>query len=377
MRIGIDARFYGTLGKGLGRYTQQLIVHLEEVDSRNTYFIFLRPENYDAYVPGRSNFHKVLADIPWYSWKEQIFLPWLLLRYRCDLVHFTHFNVPFLYRKPFVLTIHDLILFHFPTIRSTTRSRMGYGIKYLAYRIILRSGIHRARRIITVSRHTREDLVKNFCLKKEKIAVTYQAATDLSQQDNGKTGQCDIPTIGIKYGILGRYFLYVGNAYPHKNLERLLDAFQQFHRTNIQLVLVGKQDYFYDRLRRFADERGMRDILFTGEVTDSDLVCLYRGAIAYVFPSLYEGFGLPPFEAMAQGTPVVASDRAALPEVLGSSALYCNPEDVEDIAEKLRMIMDDTGLRTRAIEEGYRQVKKFSWKQLAERTRRVYESCEK
>jgi glycosyltransferase involved in cell wall biosynthesis len=171
--------------------------------------------------------------------------------------------------------------------------------------------------------------------------------------------------------------LYVGNAYPHKNLERLLDAFQQFHRTNVQLVLVGKQDYFYDRLRRFADKRGMRGILFTGEVTDSDLVCLYRGAIAYVFPSLYEGFGLPPFEAMAQGTPVIASDRAALPEVLGSAALYCNPEDVEDIAEKLRMIMDDTGLRTHAIEEGYRQVKKFSWKQLAERTRSVYESCEK
>lgn len=373
MRIGIDARFYGILGKGLGRYTEQLIIHLEKVDTENVYFIFLRPENFDAYVPGNKNFKKVLVNIPWYSWREQLFFPWLLLRYHCDLIHFTHFNVPILYRRPFVLTIHDLILFHFPTIRSTTRSIMGYGVKYLMYRIILRSAISRAKRIIAVSRYTRDDISKNFHIKKENIAITYQAAVDLREKNDEKYKEKNISEMFKKYGILNKYFLYVGNAYPHKNLERLVKAFQAVRGIDAQLILVGKKDYFYDRLERFVKQEKVQRVIFMGEVSDDDLGRLYRGAVAYVFPSLYEGFGLPPFEAMAQGTPVIASSVASLPEVLGPAALYFNPEKASDIARCMERIANDSSLRSRLAREGYRRIRKFSWESLAKDTKSVYE----
>lgn len=374
MRIGIDARFYGTLGKGLGRYTQQLITYLEKVDTKNSYLIFLRSENFDAYIPKSPNFKKVLADIPWYSWKEQFVFPRLLLQYHCDVVHFTHFNVPIFYRRPFVLTVHDLILFHFPTIRATTRSVLGYWMKYLMYRIILWSALNRAKHIISVSQYTRDDISKNFHIEKEKMIVTYQAATDIQGKENGKGGRCDSRTLASKYGILNKYFLYVGNAYPHKNLERLLEAFRRMGDLGIMLVFVGKKDYFYERLQRYVGKRSIRGVVFTGEVTDGDLECLYRGAVAYVFPSLYEGFGLPPFEAMALGTPVIAASRSALPEVLGSAALYFDPEDIEDMIKKLVLLLNDEKLRLDLVEKGYRRAKKFSWEKLAQDTQRVYES---
>lgn len=373
MHIGIDARFYGILGKGLGRYTQQMILHLEKADTENTYSIFLRRENFDDYVPKNPNFHKVLADIPWYSWKEQLVFPFLLAKYRCDVMHFTHFNVPLLYRRPFVLTVHDLILFHFPTLRATTRSVLGYGLKYAMYRIILWSALIRARRIITVSEFTREDIAKSFSLDRDRMSVTYQAGTESLPSEGGRDGEKDLSKSVSKYGILKRYFLYVGNAYPHKNLERLLLAFQEFRNVNTQLVLVGKTDYFYDRLRRFVEKRKIRDVVFTGEVTDEELVSLYQSATAYIFPSLYEGFGLPPLEAMAQGTPVLSSNRTSLPEVLGSSALYFNPEDTEDMAQKMTRIAEDADLRKKMREEGFAQVKRFSWDRLARETREIYE----
>ncbi len=374
MRIGIDARFYGTLGKGLGRYTQQLITHLEKMDTENTYFIFLRSENFDVYNPQNPNFHKVLADVPWYSWKEQLLFPRILLKYRCDVVHFTHFNVPLFYTRSFVLTVHDLILFHFPTIRSTTRSVLGYWMKYLMYRIILWSALSRARRIITVSQYTRDDISSNFHIEKEKMIVTYQAATDIREKGNVENTKYDPRPFVSEYGILSKYFLYVGNAYPHKNLERLLEAFQRINDTQIILVLVGKKDYFYERLQRYVERRSIQRVIFTGEVSDGDLECLYRGAMAYVFPSLYEGFGLPPFEAMALGTPVVAASRAALPEVLGSAALYFDPEDIEDMTKKLVLLSGDEKLRADLVEKGYRRVKEFSWTRLAQDTQEVYQS---
>lgn len=374
MHIGIDARFYGILGKGLGRYTEQLILHLEEIDRENTYTIFLRKENFDAYTPRYKNFQKVLADIPWYSWQEQILFPILLLRHRCSVVHFTHFNVPILYRKKFVLTVHDLILFHFPTIRATTRSFMGYWIKYWAYRIILRSALLRAKRVITVSLYARRDIAENFPIKEGEITVTYQAATTLSPQDNVEALVTSDSKKRVEYGILGRYFLYVGNAYPHKNLERLLEAFASLSGDSLQLVLVGKMDYFYNRLRRFTESQEMQNVVFTGEVSDAMLADLYRGTIAYVFPSLYEGFGLPPLEAMSLNVPVLAAQRTSLPEVLGSAALYFNPEDVNDIAQKMQSVLEDEELRNQLRKSGITQVQKFSWKQLAKDTQEVYTS---
>lgn len=160
MFIGIDARFFGSIGKGLGRYTQKLIENLEKIDHENQYVVFLRKENFDEYQPKNKNFQKALADYQWYTFSEQIKMPLLLNKFNFDLVHFPHFNVPFFYRKKFVVTIHDLILLQFPTVKGTMLNPVFYKIKFWCYKFIIWSAIKRARRIITVSNFTKNELLK-------------------------------------------------------------------------------------------------------------------------------------------------------------------------------------------------------------------------
>lgn len=373
MRIGIDARFWGPGGKGLGRYTQKLIEKLESIDRENQYFVFLTEENFSEYVPKNKNFQKVLADYRWYSFSEQWNMPRLLNKYKLDLVHFPHFNVPLFYVRPFVITIHDLILLHFPTIRSTTLNWAWYWLKFLAYKLVIWSAIHRARKIITVSEFTKKDILENYAVLESKIEVTYEAADNVesvSVADEKKSGQ----TLA-KYGIIRPYILYVGNAYPHKNLERLISAFAQVHQGNreLKLVLVGKEDYFYRRLKSIVAKKKISNVIFAGFVADSDLNEVYREAMVYAFPSLYEGFGIPPLEAMAMGVPVASSNHSCMREILGESALYFDGRNEKDIAEKIEKIISDVELRNDLIRKGSEQVKKYSWEKMAKKTLKIYE----
>jgi len=369
MLIGIDARFYGLLGKGLGRYTQKLIEHLETVDMENQYVVFLRKENFDEYHPYNKNFTKVLADYRWYSFSEQLFFPRLLNKYNFDLVHFPHFNVPLLYRKKFVLTIHDLILIHFPTLRSTKLNPLWYWMKYAAYKWNIGSAISRAKSIIAVSEFTRNDIISQYPEAREKITVTYEACDDL----------CRISVtpphhILEKYGIIKPYLLYVGNAYPHKNLERLIDAFELVSSAfpDMQLALVGKEDFFYARLKKYALRKNITGVHFLGFVPDQDLDVLYRFAEAYVFPSLYEGFGLPPLEAMAKGAVVVSSDHLCMQEILGGAAYYANAKSSKNFSNAIMKVLSDKILRLNLIEKGYQQIKKYSWEKMAIETLEIY-----
>lgn len=177
MRIGIDARFYGPTGKGIGRYTQKLITHLEKLDQENEYFIFLRRENFDLYKPKNSNFHKILADYKWYTFQEQIFFPLKLYKYHLDIVHFLHFNVPILYRSRFVLTIHDLIHRHLSR-ETSSLSFLVFYFKKLAYFFVIKSAIKRAKKIIAVSLFTKDMIIKNYKIDYSKIIVIYEAGTD-------------------------------------------------------------------------------------------------------------------------------------------------------------------------------------------------------
>lgn len=176
MRIGIDARFYGPIGTGIGRYLEKLIENLEKIDDQNEYFIFLRRENFDSYQPKNRNFQKVLAPYPWYSISEQIFLPILLYKYKLDLVHFPHYNVPFFYFGKFVVTIHDLIITRFNTTKATTRHWLAYKIKRLFYHLVIRNAVCRAKKILAVSNFTKSEIMKVFKIKEEKIIVAYESA---------------------------------------------------------------------------------------------------------------------------------------------------------------------------------------------------------
>lgn len=367
MHIGIDARFFGSLGKGLGRYTQKLIENLEKLDNSNDYFVFLRRENFNEYQPKNKRFHKVLADYSWYTVMEQIQMPRMLNKYKLDLVHFPHFNVPILYRKKFVITIHDLILLHFPTIKSTTLNPLWYWFKFLVYKIVIKSAIKRSEKIVTVSNFTKDDILKHYAVSEKKIAVTYESGEEITQNKSKEKG-------GVikKYGIMKPYVLYVGNAYPHKNLEALILAFSEICDKNQYLVLVGKEDYFYKKLKQTVSKEQIKNIVFTDFVPDEELEEIYDNALMYIFPSLYEGFGLPPLEAMRKGVPVASSDHECMKEILGDSAYFFEATDKEKIKEAIVLVSHNENLRKKLIERGLKQVQKFTWKEMASQTLQEY-----
>lgn len=368
MRIGIDARFFGSLGKGLGRYTERLITYLERLAPGDEFVIFLRRENWDDYTPTSAHFTKQLADFRWYSLAEQRAMPALVRSAGIDLMHYPHFNVPILAPTPFIVTIHDLILTHFPTRRATTLGPLTYWVKQQAYRVTLSRAVSRATHILTVSNFTKQDIQQYFGYDPKKVTVTYEAVDAFPQPAT------DDASFVQRAGIRGRYLLYVGNAYPHKNLEQFITFLKALpaKHADLSLVVVCKPDYFLDRFRKQVHDAGLSArVLFPGYVDDATLGALYRTAYAYVFPSLYEGFGLPPLEAMAQGTPVFSSNAACMPEVLGDAALYFKPKDTRGMLAALERL-EDPAFRARLVIAGQRWVQRYSWRALAEQTLAVY-----
>ena len=365
IKIGIDARFFGPKQKGLGRYVQKLIENLEKTDLDNQYFIFLRKDNFLNYNPKNKNFKKVLADYKWYGFKEQILFPFKIRKYKIDLMHFPHFNVPIFYFNPFIITIHDLILKRFPTRRASTLTPFLYWLKSLAYQIVIFSAIKRAKKIIAVSNYTKNDILKYFKIKSDKIKVVYEGAPQRPRLEKITSNS-----------VSKKYLLYVGNAYPHKNLERLILAFNKLikEKKDLHLILVGETDYFYRKIKdKFLNSK---QIIFTDFVSDKELVALYKNASVYVFPSLYEGFGLPPLEAMSCGAPVVCSQASCLPEILEDSAVYFNPKDINDIVEKIKYVLNNKDIQKKLISKGFQQVKKYKWEKMTQETLKIYKSVD-
>jgi glycosyltransferase involved in cell wall biosynthesis len=370
MKIGIDARFYGPGSKGLGRYTQKLITHLEDIDHKNEYVIFLRENNFKEYVPKNKNFSKVKADYRWYSFSEQIFFPFILYKQKCDLVHFPHFNVPILYFRKFVVTIHDLILLHYPTRKASTRSGLFYWMKYLVYRSVIASVVRRAKEIIAVSKFTAGDICDKYPHVCDKVSVIYEAAEIdmLSRNDDVKNLQ--------KYDIIEPYMLYVGNAYPHKNLDVLVDVFAKYLHDGgavESLILVGCDDYFYERLQTYITKKNLHNVKILHSVDDVLLMTLYGRASFFVFPSLYEGFGLPPLEAQLLNVPVLSSDHACMTEVLSDNgALYADATDIVEFAQAMNKIATDDKLREVLVTNGKKNASRYSWEKMAKEIYNIY-----
>ena len=386
-KIGIDARFYGPIGKGLGRYTQEvvdniIIINESQKEAICDFVVFLSVDNYNEFDSNSERVKKVKIDIPWYSWQEQILFPFYIAKEKIDLMHFPHFNIPIITPVKFVMTLHDLILTHFPTTRATTKSRLVYKFKNLAYRFVLQCAIWRSKKIIAVSEFTKNDISSKFPSAKNKIIVTYEGVSNLARgRDSLFVSKINPEETRQMYHLGNNFLLYVGNAYPHKNLEKLLDVFLVLHneRPDLKLILVGKSDYFYERLKQYAKSLNLwqkeninSPVVFPGYVPDSQLEVLYQEAKAYIFPSLYEGFGLPPLEAMAKGCPVISSDRASLPEVLGEAAVYFNPQDKIEFLSRINLVINDTELREKMKEKGIIQSKKYNWWECANKTFDIY-----
>jgi glycosyltransferase involved in cell wall biosynthesis len=273
-------------------------------------------------------------------------------------------------RTPFVVTIHDLNYLDKASIfgEGFDGSSARHNLLTAAYRLELRK-VRRARRLIAVSSTTRNALVSALGVDPETIAVTHEAA------ELPRDIETDPAALG-RHGITRPFFLYVGSAYPYKNLPRLIDAFAlDCSRAEgaFQLVLAGDHEQFGTFLRSQAADRGIEDrVVFPGQVTEAELLSLYEAAHAYVFVSLQEGFGLPGLEAMAAGVPVVAARAGSLPEIYDDAALFCDPRDVESIASALSNVAGDEELRKRLIARGRQRAAEFSWKQTAEQTLVVY-----
>ncbi len=368
MKIGIDARMYGPRHSGLGRYVEQLIEQLKDIDTDNEYVIFLKHDTFDLFVLPSAKWKKVLADVHWYGVEEQLKMPRIIKKEQVDLMHFPHWNIPLMYRGPFVVTIHDLIMFHYVRKDATTHGPVVFWIKDMLHRFVVHSAAKRAKHIFATSEFTKHDIVKTLNVDEQKINVTYQAPFSDHRESTINNNAV------LQKNIIGSpYVLYVGNAYPHKNLTRLIAAFKKVNTKmddTHQLVLVGKKSKWYSVLE---DSVGFdSSIVFTGFVTDEELNELYEHAVLYAFPSLYEGFGLPPLEAMMHGIPVVSSNASCMPEVLGSAALYFDPESVEDMARVIGIGLSHEDIRYTLQQQAKEELKKYSWKHLGEKTLRIY-----
>ncbi len=373
LRIGIDARFIGPEGTGLGKYTEKLIENLQIIDSNNSYCIFLRKSNWDFLKLQNSNFKKVLADINWYSFEEQIKMAGIFSSQNLDLLHIPHFNAPIFYRKKFIVTIHDLIHHNFTQESTTTKNPLIYKIKRGAYKITIGNAIKKSVKIITPSKHIREELVETFRINKSKISVIYEAA----EEEYQKTPSIKPENILKKYTISKPYLIYIGNAYPHKNLETLFEAIKIINKkTKLNLVIVTARNVFSKRLEaQIAKNNLEQSITVTSYIKSNELNTIIRSADAYIFPSLSEGFGIPGLNAMAAGVPVLASNIPTLQEIYQNAAVYFDPNSPQDIADKVNNLLKNSKIKEDLIRRGQIQVKKYSWQKMAKETFKVYESA--
>lgn len=375
MRIGIDGRLYRAAAAGIGRYSRNLIGNLLEIDHDNEYVLFMSTEDKlefenlkNSFEIKNLKFKIVTTDIPHYSLSEQTKFLKILNRQKLDLMHFTNFNFPVRYKGKFVATIHDLTLFYYPG-----RHKKGIMAK-LAYKYVMKKACGKAAKIIAVSSSTKNDIIKTFKTNPQKIQVIYEAADD-------KVFAAPLPSeidkIKRRYAVSDLpVILYVGQWRPHKNLAGLIRAFAILRKdVPAKLALVGKVDHAYPEVFETIDKEGvLRDIIMPGFVEEKELAVWYKIAAVFVFPSFYEGFGLPGLEAMAAGTPVAAANRTSLPEIYQDGAVYFDPADPHAIASAITKVIKDQNLRRQMIQKGYQIVKQYSWRKTAEETLRIYKS---
>lgn len=361
MKIAIDARIIST---STGRYVERLLEYLQQLDHQNDYVVLLMAEDFQRWQPQAANFSKQVANYPPYTFREQIGLGRQLDALKPDLVHFTMPQQPLLYHGRSVTTIHDLTLINYVNRRQTNplRDAYKYRLKPMIFRWVMQTVVRRSAALITPTQYVRQQLIDQFDADPQRAYYTYEAADALAADPQA------IPALAHT-----DFILYVGNAYPYKNLERLMEAASGL--AHHKLVLAGKPDYFYEQLQKLAYERGYTNVHFAGFVSDTELAWLYQQATLYIFPSLSEGFGLPALEAMSYGLPVAAADASCLPEVCGDAAVYFNPNNTTDISRVIRKTLANPKELARLKAAGFKRVGQFSWKRMAEQTLEVYKTA--
>lgn len=361
--FAIDTRWVDEESAGTGRYIESLVQAMLALDHQDRFHLWGTPLTVTApnshNYPFTGNYRRAWQ----LAWKTVGWPTVDLVGPSADLWHFTNYVAPPT-SKPFVLTIYDLTFVKYPEFVESKN------LSYLQQ--FVPDSLARAEHILVISEATRDALLEEFTLPAERVTVTPLAC------DPGfgrQTSAESLDRIKRKYGIEGDYFLSVGTLEPRKNLRSLLMAMAGMRRKlHDQLVVVGGQGWLFAETKELLRKLGLTNrVIFTGYVPPGELPTLYQGAKVFVFPSHYEGFGIPVLEAMAAGTAVVCSNAPAIPEVAGTAALYFDPEDIEALKLALGRALDDESLRARLVEVGHEQAKQFSWKRTAEQTLQVYQ----
>ncbi|MFC1849713.1 glycosyltransferase [candidate division CSSED10-310 bacterium] len=364
-RIGIDVRKINDFG--IGTHIQNIVKNLSYIDTEHDYLLFHHLSEIDHLEIENENFFHIVDRSPKYSLREHLSLPIKMKQYDLDLYHSPHYVLPLLHNCPTIVTIHDVIHLLFPQYLP---SRMAH----LYAKMMMFSSTKSALKVITVSQSSKRDIVRYLKIAPDKIKVIHNAVSDIFKPMASSKTRAPLKE---HFGLSGDYLLYVGNLMPHKNLKRLIYAFYRLIRKmklDMQLVIVGEGIPHYRELKTLAHDLGLKNnVIFLGFISKEWLPILYNAAKVFVFPSLYEGFGLPPLEAMACGTPVVTSNTSSLPEVVSDAGLLIDPYNIDELIEAMERCINDQKLIDELVEKGLQRVKLFSWERTAERTLEIYQ----
>jgi len=367
LHIAIDAHSVGTGLAGNETYITNLIEALAALDAVNRYTLYVTKRSAVERFAGRWPHVSVRRTLPHTPLvRIPLTFPVELRRRPVDLLH-VQFTAPPFVPCPVVSTIHDLTFEHLP---ETFKRR-----SWMQLRLTVRRTARTAAHIITPSEFSRRDLIETYGVAPARVSVTPYAAAP-----HFRPASADgVAEVKRRYGIGGEYVLAVGSIQPRKNLVRLIRAYSDLRRRRSQaklpqLVLVGKRAWLYGETLRAVEQSGVAaNVIFTNYVPEQDLPALYTGALCFVYPSYFEGFGLPPLEAMGCGAPVIAGDRTSLPEVVGDAGLLVNPFDTDAIGAAIERVIDDNELRTRLRTRGLERAALFSWRETALKTFEVYQ----
>ena len=363
-RVGIDARKIRDFG--IGTYIRNILVELHRHDAETPYVVLSRNRDLHTIRDLVPRFQVVVEDAEPYSLSEQVRIPWRLRREGVTLVHEPHYVLPPLTTCRAVVTIHDCIHLMFPQYLPNR-------LAHLYARSFMWTATHQAARILTVSEASKRDILRFFAIPEKKVRVIYNAIDErfLTPPDEATTER-----VRQRYQLDHPFVLYVGNIKPHKNIERIIDAFGRARPdgpSGLKLVIIGDEVSKYPSLRQMVHRHKLdKHVRFLGFQPQETLASFYRLAGAFVFPSLYEGFGLPPLEAMACGTPVITSNVSSLPEVAGDAALLVDPYDVDALARAIVRIFTDPQLRDKLVARGFTRARQFSWADSVSAIRAVY-----
>jgi glycosyltransferase involved in cell wall biosynthesis len=368
VRIGIDARKLHDFG--IGTYIRNLLRQLARIDRETEFVVLCRPDDRRWLASLGENFRAVVEPAGTYSIAEQVRVPLALRRQGVTLFHAPHYVLPRLVRCPSVVTIHDCIHLMFPEYLPN-RLALTYA------RTAIRTAAHRAARVLTVSESSKRDILRFVNIAADKIHVIPNA---YDPRFGVRPSEKDVERVRERYQLQDEFVLYAGNVKPHKNLERLIEAFaltRQRGLDHLRLIIIGDDISKYaSSLRRAVHRHQLHPhVRFLGYVPETTLAVMYRLASVFVFPSLYEGFGLPPLEAMASGTPVVTSNVSSLPEVAGGAAVLVDPYDPASIADGLTRVLGDPALRQDLGARGIARAQAFSWELSVRRVRAIYDEA--